>query len=168
MKTESHISRTAFFRQYHTASPELYREFCGKVTASLEPTLDKGISVESIGFRSRWKDAGRNVHCSLNGQVRRLDETGEVRGEMVLLRNSKTFRGWAKHDLKTIEDWEYLQSAREEFKQGHYSECLTLLALLKDRAMLTPANLRMETIATKRASNQRLEDIVANRAESSA
>lgn len=167
MKTEDFISRTVFSAKYRTISSELYRQFCEKIAVSLEPTLDKGISVESIGFRSRWKDGGRNIHCSLNGRVRRLDESGEVRGEMVLLKKSNTFRGWAKHDLKTIEDWQYLQRAREEFKQRHYSECLTLLSLLRDRAILTPANLRMETIAERRASNQSLEDIVANRAESS-
>jgi hypothetical protein len=157
MKTEDYISRRAFSAKYHTISSELYRQFCEKIAASLEPTLDKGISVESLGFRSRWKDAGCNIHCSLNGQVRRLDESGEVRGEMVLLKNSNTFRGWAKHDLKTIEDWQWLQRAREEFKQRHYAKCLTLLSLLKDRAILTPANHKMAIIAARRASNQPLE-----------
>jgi|APSaa5957512622_1039677.scaffolds.fasta_scaffold63766_1 hypothetical protein len=157
MKTEDHISKTAFFREFHTMSSALYGQFCERVARALEPTLDRAMSVELIGFRSRWKDAGGNIHCSLNGKIRRLDEAGDIRGEIVLLRKSASFRGWVTHDLQMVEDWEWVEGAREEFKQGRYSECLRLLSLLKDRATLTRANLRMEEIADERTSNQSIQ-----------
>jgi len=154
MKPQDYISRAIFFAKYNTVSNKLYYQFCSRIKTSLEPTLDKEVSVDAIGFHACWKDAGQNIHCSLKGQVSRLNETGNIHGEIVLLRKSAMFRGGVRHDLKIIEDWEWIQKAKKEFSKKHYNECLRMLSLLKNSAIMTPSNVKMQTIANERSSNK--------------
>jgi hypothetical protein len=144
------ITQNRFKSVYGLSKPSIYELFCEKLDHEINKNFSKGTEIKRLNFRSSWKDQGKNIHASLEGEVCCLGENGEIHGEIVYLQKLKKFRGYVTNSLSPISDLEYIEKARLSFKSRKYEDTLKYISLITDKKTLTKANLRMIELAEKR------------------
>ena len=128
------ITRTQFVRKFGLIGSEPYKKFLMKLNTELADAVHPSARVTNLGLLSSWTDSGGNIHGILEGHVIFVGEQGELGGEIVWLKNLRTFRGKIWSSLDRTSDHQLAEKARQSFRQGNYRRARDFLDGIQDIA----------------------------------
>ncbi len=121
------ISASQFQSAFGKARSEYLSQFLSKFGRELEKVVHPASEVGDFALVRGISDSAGNIRTGVRASVTFVNETGEIRGEFVWLRNVKKFRGKLWSSIPYYTDLQLVVRARDSFRCGQFAEAKSFL-----------------------------------------